>query len=522
MIKMESKLHIRQVMSCLLMLAVCIPLAAKKNYDFKVDGLYYKIIGDGKVEVTYEKENSKDNYKKFYEVNIPAEVEHKKHKYKVDRIGDGAFNKSGIYCVYAWNIREVGSEAFRNCERLAMISLGRERKIGEIAFYDCKKLHTVIMSDSLESIGQGAFAGCSNLKALYLPTKLKKISEALLSLSGVKKLKLPKNIEEIGKLAFAGTPIEEISLPKGLKLIGNSAFARCENLKEIYLPDSVEIVEENAFYGNATKISYYQKTKFEGDIPENSEKRLYTPDELIEQERLKMKREDEKERQASREEVYRKPIRWAANVSEAKKAVIQAEYDDMVFIGEGKFEMGAKKGYRVDVKGHTVSLSPYLIGKNSVSQELWRAVMGYNPSQNPSDSGPVDNVSWNDCMEFIRKLRKMTGIEFCLPTEAQWEYAAKGGAKSKGYYYAGTSDPDDLYRKDRYGNLHNISNELGLYGMSGGVYEWCADWFGPYSDVEVKNPTGPASGNGRVMRSGGGTVNYGGNIKQVTDRNWGG
>lgn len=148
--------------------------------------------------------------------------------------------------------------------------------------------------------------------------------------------------------------------------------------------------------------------------------------------------------------------------------------------------------------------------------------MGYNPSNNPSDNGPVDNVSWNDCMEFLKKLRQMTGIEFRLPTEAQWEYAAKGGSASKGYLYAGTNRADDLYRKNRDGSFRIMPNELGLYGMSGGVYEWCSDWFGPYSEIEVKNPVGPASGNGRVLRSGGGTTDYGGNINQVTTRKWGG
>lgn len=194
----------------------------------------------------------------------------------------------------------------------------------------------------------------------------------------------------------------------------------------------------------------------------------------------------------------------------------------MVFIEDGTFRMGAKKAYKIDEPGHKVSLSPYLIGKYGVDQTLWSAVMGYNPSNNPSDNGPVDNVSWNDCMEFLKKLRQMTGIEFRLPTEAQWEYAAKGGSASKGYLYAGTNRADDLYRKNRDGSFRIMPNELGLYGMSGGVYEWCSDWFGPYSEIEVKNPVGPASGNGRVLRSGGGTTDYGGNINQVTTRKWGG
>ncbi len=531
MIKMESKLHIRQVMSCLLMLAVCIPLAAKKNYDFKVDGLYYKIIGDGKVEVTYEKKDSEKNYKDLSEVSVPAEVVYKDKKYLVEKIGERAFHKSPIASIaLPEGIGEIGPYAFRSCYNLTSISLPFGLKsIGDFAFYSCRNLSTILMPDCIRTIGEYGFSYCNKLQEVKLPAMLTKISRGLFSYSGIKQLDVPINVNEIGSWAFYYSDLESISLPEGLKRINGRSFSECENLKEIYLPDGVEFIEDYTFTDTPARISCYYKTKFEWRKPDNLEGRRYTMAELAEQQRRKEEREAEKIRQQQaieaekqRADAFRKPIRWAANVSEAKKAIIQAEYDDMVFIDEGKFEMGAKKGYKVDVKGHTVSLSPYLIGKNSVSQELWSAVMGYNPSQNPSDNGPVDNVSWNDCMEFITKLRQMTGIEFRLPTEAQWEYAAKGGAKSKGYYYAGTSDPNKLYRKDKSGVMHNIPNELGLYGMSGGVYEWCADWFGPYSDVEVKNPTGPASGNGRVMRSGGGTINYGGNIKQVTDRNWGG
>lgn len=506
-----------------------------KNHDFKVDGLYYKIIADGKVEVTYEKKDSEKNYKNFSAVTVPGQVEHKKKKYKVEKIGEGAFRMSPVVSVtLPEEIKEIGSDAFQKCKKLTSVSLPEGLKsIGSNAFSDCVKLKSIVLPRSINSMGDGAFENCKELQNAIIPPGLSKISPRLFQGSGLKTVTLPEYLKEIGNSAFDCTKIEKIELPSTLKTIGGYAFSYCNNLKEIYLPDNLESVGSNAFYNTQTKVSYYYKTKIEWPKPSNAEERRYTVAEIAErqrkeQERLAEERRKQQEREAEElrkkqaEEAFRKPIKWAPNVSDAKKAVIQAAYDAMVFIDEGTFQMGAKKAYKVDEPGHTVSLSPYLIGKYGVDQTLWSAVMGYNPSNNPSDDGPVDNVSWNDCMEFIKKLRQMTGIEFRLPTEAQWEYAAKGGSASKGYLYAGTNRSDDLYRKNRDGSIRILPNELGLYEMSDGVYEWCADWFGPYSEIEVKNPVGPAGGNGRVMRSGGGTTDYGGNIKQVTARTWGG
>lgn len=505
-----------------------------KNHDFKVDGLYYKIIADGKVEVTYEKKDSEKNYKNFSAVTVPGQVAYKGLEYTVVKIGDGAFHKSQISSVtFPKEVKEIGRDAFCRCTKLTSVSLPPDLEtIDAGAFSVCSSLQSISLPESITSIGNHVFSSCYKLHEVILPSKLTVINYGLFSSSGIKKLELPKNIEKIVGWAFSSSDLEEIFLPDGLKQIDGYAFSFCKNLKEIYLPDGVESVGKDAFYYSPTKISYYYKTKFE-NLPDNSIARRQSVAEIAEQQRKEEARkleerlkQEEREAAARKkkqaEEAFRKPIKWAPNVSDAKKAVIQAAYDDMVFIDDGTFQMGAKKAYKVDEPGHTVSLSPYLIGKYGVDQTLWSAVMGYNPSNNPSDDGPVDNVSWNDCMEFIKKLRQMTGIEFRLPTEAQWEYAAKGGSASKGYLYAGTNRSDNLYRKNRDGSIRILPNELGLYGMSGGVYEWCADWFGPYSDIEVKNPVGPAGGNGRVLRSGGGTTNYGGNINQVTERTWGG
>lgn len=505
-----------------------------KNHDFKVDGLCYNIIATGKVEITYEKKDNEKNYKNFSAVIIPGQVEYKGREYSVVKIGEDAFRKSQITSVtLPEGIKEIDTNAFNSCRHLQSVSLPRDLEIlGARAFCACTALNSISLPESTITIGNEAFKFCHKLQDVRLPSELTAIKSGMFSFSGIKKIELPKNIKTIESSAFSHSNLEEIVFPDGLKKIDSYAFASCKKLKEIYLPDGVESVGENAFCLVPAKVSYFYKTTFE-DYPDNSKARRQTAAEIAKQRRKEeMRKMEERIKQQERkaqelkkkqaEEAFRKPINWAPNIPEAKKAVIQAAYDNMVYIADGTFRMGAKKAYKIDEPGHKVSLSPYLIGKYGVDQTLWSAVMGYNPSNNPSDNGPVDNVSWNDCMEFLKKLRQMTGIEFRLPTEAQWEYAAKGGSASKGYLYAGTNRADDLYRKNRDGSFRILPNELGLYGMSGGVYEWCSDWFGPYSEIEVKNPVGPASGNGRVLRSGGGTTDYGGNINQVTTRKWGG
>ena len=188
---------------------------------------------------------------------------------------------------------------------------------------------------------------------------------------------------------------------------------------------------------------------------------------------------------------------------------------EMVYVEGGTFQMGATEEQGEDAFDrekpvHRVTLSSYLIGKHEVTQALWEEVMGVNPSVNKQGGDyPVEYVSWNDCQEFIKKLNARTGMKFRLPTEAEWEYAARGGNRGKGYKYAGGDNLDEVgWFIDNSGNLtHPVGekkpNELGLYDMSGNVWEWCQDWRGAYSSEAQKNPAGPQSGRGRVLRGGG-------------------
>ncbi len=194
---------------------------------------------------------------------------------------------------------------------------------------------------------------------------------------------------------------------------------------------------------------------------------------------------------------------------------------EMVAVKGGTFTMGATSeqgsdAYDWEKPAHSVTLSDYYIGKFEVTQELWEAVMGSNPSRFKGSKLPVEKVSWDDCQTFIRKLNSLTVANFRLPTEAEWEFAARGGSKSKGYKYSGSNSIGEVawytvncYDKGSsspdYGT-HAVGtkspNELGIYDMSGNVWEWCQDWYGSYSSGSQTNPTGPSSASIRVDRGG--------------------
>ena len=187
---------------------------------------------------------------------------------------------------------------------------------------------------------------------------------------------------------------------------------------------------------------------------------------------------------------------------------------EMVEVRGGKFRMGATSEQGSDAWNdekpvHSVTLSSYYIGKTEVTQALWKAVMGSNPSEFKGDNRPVERVSWNDCQAFIRKLNALTGQNFRLPTEAEWEFACRGGNNSRGYKYSGSNYIDNVawYDGNSGDKTHPVAtkspNELGIYDMSGNVWEWCNDWEGGYSSGAQTNPKGPYDGYHRVNRGGG-------------------
>ena len=213
----------------------------------------------------------------------------------------------------------------------------------------------------------------------------------------------------------------------------------------------------------------------------------------------------------------------------------------MKLVEAGTFQMGRAGSEDVVTPVHSVTLTKdYYMGETEVTQALWYAVMGQSPTSDGSqwsstyglgDNNPAYYVSWNDCQEFITKLNQLTGVTFRLPTEAEWEFAAKGGKKSNGYLYAGSDTIDNVawYYDNSYAmgrsssdyGTHAVgtkaTNELGLYDMSGNVWEWCQDRYGSYSSDAQTDPTGPTSGSGRVGR-GGGWDNIAATRCRVSDR----
>lgn len=184
----------------------------------------------------------------------------------------------------------------------------------------------------------------------------------------------------------------------------------------------------------------------------------------------------------------------------------------MVNVEGGTFTMGANAGDTNasdnENPAHQVTVGAFAMGQTEVTQALWQAVMGTNPSHFVDANKPVEKVSWDDCQEFIAKLNEMTGKNFRLPTEAEWEFAARGGNKSNNYLYAGSNDIAQVaWYDDNSGDISQIvatkaANELGLFDMTGNVWEWCSDWFGDYSADAQTNPAGPATGEEKVLRGG--------------------
>ena len=183
---------------------------------------------------------------------------------------------------------------------------------------------------------------------------------------------------------------------------------------------------------------------------------------------------------------------------------------EMVFVEGGTFQMGSSSGESDEKPVHSVTLSGFNIGKYEVTQAQWNAVMGSNPSNfSGCDNCPVENVSWNDVQQYITKLNSQTGRNYRLPTEAEWEFSARGGKSSKGFIYSGSNDLNAVaWSSNNSGSKTHAAggkqaNELGIYDMTGNVWEWCSDWYGNYSSYSETNPTCASSGRYRVLRGGG-------------------
>ncbi len=223
-------------------------------------------------------------------------------------------------------------------------------------------------------------------------------------------------------------------------------------------------------------------------------------------------------------------IQWGSDdLSVDVKDAVWEIVTSMVYVNGGTFSMGSENTvYPNEHPVHNVTLSDYYLAKVTITQKQWDAIMGENSlwSENygKGDNYPANFISYEQAKQFIKRLNDYSGLKFRLPTEAEWEYAACGGQQSQGYSYSGSNDANMVawHRGNANGAMHPVAkrvpNELGLYDMSGNVWEWCSDWYGIYPTESVTNPTGPATGSKRVVR--GGSFTYDAEFSRCKTRNY--
>ena len=450
------------------------------------------------------------------------------------------------------SVTSIGDFAFAECGALANVSFGNNLEtIGKWAFQRCSALTKADLSaTNLSSIGENAFAGCTGLTQLSLPEEtLTTIGkQAFLGCSGLKKLALPEGVETLELGAFTlCTGLTTFSLPETVTSIGDMAFMNCTSLQDFYaLPRCADIEMGSDVFQNASTASctlhvkqgqlnaykaadqwkeFFSIVGDQEDPDYNPNKFDVNNDDAVDVgdvnavlAAILANNKDEKFNVNGDDDVdvgdVNAILEYILNGPSAKEYTVNGVKFKMISVKGGTFTMGATAEQGSDAKDnekptHQVTLSDFSIGETEVTEALWTAVMGSNlSSYKRGDNYPVENVSWGDCQTFIKKLNELTGETFRLPTEAEWEFAARGGMQSKGYKYPGSDTVDDVawYSANSGSAKHPVAtkaaNELGLYDMSGNVSEWCEDRYGNYSYAAQTNPIGPLTGEYCVFRGG--------------------
>ena len=497
--------------------------------DIKINNIYYYIIDDNTLEVSSFGENSYSG-----NVTIPARVTVNGKSYQVTKIG---------------------TDAFYYCDNLVSINMPNTIKsIDRHAFYGCSKLKSITIPESVTSIDDEAFAYMTlnhiNFNAIscddFIKHNYSSIDPQAEIIFGDKvqripawfwggknsNLIIPNSVTSIGDGAFYCWPnLTEVTIPEKVDSIGYEAFIN-SNIKIINsLNKKAPIIEWNTFNGSTlsyakvnvpmkTQLNYLQKPFWNnflfiiqpefisGDVNNDGEVNISDINQTIDiilssNEEFNYSADVNNDGEVNIADINMtiQQILCEDNHPNENQNVCQFNIRGVSFkmikVEGGTFEMGISGNNNVPI--HQVTLSDYYIGETEVTQELYKAVMGYEPPNRRRDYSPLVPVQlyWSEYYEFIGKLNQITGKNFRLPTEAEWEYAARGGKLTHGYRFAGCNSLSELSNYAWWGSAGPINvaeklpNELGLYDMSGNLNEFCLDYYGKFTSDPQTNPCGP-------------------------------
>lgn len=479
-------------------------------YDFMEDGICYNITGNNPatVEVTY----MTTDYNSYSgDVVVPPTVTH-----------DGV----------TYTVTGIGNHAFDLCKTLTSISLPNTiTRIGNNAFHNCQELTHVVIPNSVTTIDSNAFWICLKLEEAIIPNSVTTIgSMAFRNCTAMKRVVIGENVTSVGSTCFWFNPnITEVTCLSATPPTANDSgsqgpfMAAVNENAALRVPyDSHEAYRNHAVWGKFANVvsekaaGMTQAGDVDGDGNVNIDDVTALIDILLSGAAAPAGADVDGDGNANIDDVTTLIDMLLGGNAGGGGDTGMARYEylinsvpfTMINVDGGTFMMGLE-GDNSAMPVHQVTVSEFSIGQTEVTQALWQTVMGSNPSYNKSDVNlPVENVDWNDCQAFVTRLRALTGRQFGLPTEAQWEFAARGGNKSQGYVYPGSNSIGQVawYQSNSGGTTHIVAtkapNELGLYDMSGNVFEWCQDYWGSYSDDPQYNPGGPSTGEYRVCRSG--------------------
>ena len=481
-------------------------------YDFEEGGVFYNILSGGTtVEVTY----MTTDYNSYSgDVNIPGTVTH-----------------NGV----TYTVTKIGFSAFYNCKSLTSVMIPNTiQAISSYAFYHCDALTAVDIPNSVTTIGNNAFWLCLGLEEAIIPNSVTTVGTmAFRNCTAMKRVVIGENVTSIGSTCFMYNPnITEVTClattpPTLYDQDANTTFVSSVYQNAVlHVPyGSHEAYRNDPYWGQFVNIVSEEVigSGLQGDVNDDGRVSINDVTSLI---NYLLNGDDSGINLAAADvngdgnvkisdvtELINILLTGTGSGTTAGNAksnfLINSVPFTMVKVDGGTFMMGSESVSDASPV-HQVTLTDYGIGETEVTQALWQVVMGSNPSHFQSDVNlPVENMKWDDCQQFVTKLSRMTSQNFRLPTEAEWEFAARGGNKSQGYTYPGSNNLNEVawYQSNAGGKTHVVgtkkANELGLYDMSGNVFEWIQDYYGGYSSDDQINPQGPASGSYRVCRSAG-------------------